>query len=186
MSSNTDICNNALYMLGSQSILALTDDTERARLCNGRYAEIRDMMLRSYPWNFAIKRATLARSATTPVWEYDYLYALPTNPYCLKALDVEECYKWKVEGRYIATDASTCNLVYIARITDPNEMDILFREAWSARLAADICYALTGSPQQQQTMLATAEQKIRTAKSVDAQEGYPESLTDDTFVDSRY
>ena len=186
MASNVEICNNALYMLGAQAILALTDDNERARLCNGRFVYNRDSLLRSYNWNFAMKRATLARSTTEPEWEYDYLYTLPTNPLCLRVVSMEEDYKYKIEGRYIATDATTCNILYIGQITDPNEMDTMFREALSARIAADICYPLTGNSSQQDLMLKLAEQKLRLARSTDAQEGSPEVFTTDTFVDSRY
>jgi hypothetical protein len=172
-------------MLGAQAILALTDDNERARLCNGRLVYTRDSLLRSYPWNFAMKRATLARSTTTPTWEYDYQYVLPTDPLCLKVMEMEEEYPYKIEGRYLLTDSTTCNILYIAQVTDPNEMDVLFREAWAAKIASDICYALTGNSSQQDLMIKMAEQKLRQAKSIDAQEGTPETLTDDTFIDSR-
>jgi hypothetical protein len=186
MASEVEICNNALNMLGATPILALTDDTSQARICNGRYAYNRNALLRSYPWNFAISRAELAQSTTTPVWEYDYQYALPTNPACLKVIDMEEDYKYKIEGQYILTNSSTCTITYISLVTDPNIMDVLFREALSAQIAADICYSITGSTTQQQQMWALAEKKLRAAKSADAQEGSPESLIDDTFLNARY
>ncbi|MFA5340786.1 MAG: hypothetical protein WC332_03315 [Clostridia bacterium] len=186
MASNVEICNNALFMLGSTAILALTDDNERARLCNGRLIYNRDALLRSYPWNFAMKRAELAQSATTPTWEFDYQYALPTNPLCLKVLSMEEDYVYKIEGRYLVTDSATATILYTAQITDPNEMDVLFREALAARIASDICYPLTGNSTQQDLMLRLAEQKLRQAKSNDAQEGTPDSLIDDTFINARY
>jgi hypothetical protein len=184
--SIVELANQALYMLGQKSIISMTEDSEAARLCNGRFVYNRDATIRSYPWNSAMARATLAQSAVTPTWEFDYKYALPTVPLCLRVLKIEENYSWKIEGRFLLTDASTCNILYLARITDVNEMEFLLREAIAARLAADICFALTGSSTQQDKMWNLYEQKIRQAKSVDAQEGTPESLIDDTFIDSRF
>jgi len=144
------LCNQALFMLGQKSIISLTEDNEAARLCNGRYAYNRDCSIRAYPWNCATKDATLAQSATAPVYaDFDHKYALPTDPYCVRVLSLKEQkdygYKWKIRGRFLYTNADTAYILYLARITDVNEMDVMLREAIASRLAADICYALTGS-----------------------------------------
>lgn len=189
--SIVELTNQALFMLGQKSIISMTEDTETARLCNGRFVYVRNAVLRSYPWNCAITRAALAQSLDLPAWEYEYKYALPTDPLCLRVLDMEERgesgYLFKVEGRWIFTDAPTCNIIYVAQITDVNEMDALLREAIAARLAADICYALTGNSAQQETMWQLYEQKIRQAKSIDAQEGTAviEESQNNTFLSSR-
>ena len=184
------LCNQALHMLGQKSLISMTEDTEAARLCNGRYVYNRDATIRSYPWNCAMYRVTLALSTTAPTWGYDHKYALPTSPLCLRVLSMkeqeEDGYKWKIEGRFLLTDADSSNILYLYQITDVNEMEVLLREAIAARLAADICFALTGSPTQQDKMWVLYEQKIRQAKSVDAQEGTPETMATDTFLDSRH
>jgi hypothetical protein len=189
MASIVELCNQSLYVLGQKSIISMTEDSEAARLCNGRYVYNRDATLRAYPWNCAMARAALARSATAPAWGYDYKYALPIDPLCLRVLSMEEYdedgEKWKIEGRFIVTDSTTCNILYIAQLTDVNDMEILLREAIAARLAADICYALTGSSTQQDKQWTIYEQKIRQAKSVDAQEGVPEEIVNDSFLDAR-
>jgi len=51
MATEVSICSNALRRLGDDPITALTDDTERARLCNAFYVPSRDLVLRSHPWN---------------------------------------------------------------------------------------------------------------------------------------
>lgn len=190
--SIVNLVNQSLFMLGQKSIISMTEDTEAARLCNGRFAYVRNAVLRSYPWNCAITRAALAQSIDAPVWQYEYKYALPTDPLCLRVLDMKERqaggYTFKIEGRWLLTDSPTCYITYIAQITDINEMDILLCEAIAARLAADICYALTGSSSQQADMWQLYEQKIRQAKSIDAQEGTAETEESwsNTFLLSRY
>ena len=60
MASDIGIINGALSKLGEVPILAVTDNTEPGRLANRTYNDIRDALLREFPWNFAIKRASLA------------------------------------------------------------------------------------------------------------------------------
>ena len=59
MATEVSICSNALRQLGDDPITSLTDDTERARLCNALYPDARDSVLRSHPFNFSITRASL-------------------------------------------------------------------------------------------------------------------------------
>ena len=54
------ICNSALIKIGASKIAALSDTNKRAILCNEQYPKLRDDLLRSHPWNFAIKRKVLS------------------------------------------------------------------------------------------------------------------------------
>ena len=49
MASVVQICNSALNQLGAASITSLTDNSKNARLCNERYATVRDAVFRSHP-----------------------------------------------------------------------------------------------------------------------------------------
>ena len=151
MASVVDICNSALNLLGASTISSITEDTKNARLCNQRFAPIRDRVFRSHNWNCLIKRVQLAQDSTAPVVEYSYAYTLPTD--CLRVLkihngstdSIKSALDYKIEGRKVVTDETTIYLVYIALITDPNEFDSYLREAISHQLAADICYAITNN-----------------------------------------
>lgn len=67
------VANGALMRLGAAPITSLTEDSDRARLCNAWLARVRREVLRAYPWNVAIRRVrlsafpagTLTPSATT-------------------------------------------------------------------------------------------------------------------------
>lgn len=59
------ICNSALAKIGAPSITAITDSNKRAEFCNLMYSKVRDKLLKSHPWNFAIKRAVLAYDKDT-------------------------------------------------------------------------------------------------------------------------
>ena len=51
----------------------------------------------SKPFNFSITRTTLAQLSTAPTYGFAHQYALPTNPFCLRVLEMEEKdYKFKI------------------------------------------------------------------------------------------
>ena len=191
MATEVSICANALRRLGDSPIVSLTDDTERARLCNAFYSEARDEVLRSHPWNFAITRQQLSQLSTTPLYQYSYQYALPTDPFCLRVLEMEYSdYVFKIEhlagtGRVLLTDEGTAKIIYIARVTDTAQFDSLFIDTLTAKLSVDLAYPVTGSVQLQQNMQKLFESKLREARSVDGQEGFIDDLVSPTFTDFR-
>ena len=79
MASEVEICNEALTALGENPILSLTDNSKAARLCNLKYANKRDYLLRRYLWNFAVKRITLAPDVATPEFEFSAQFTLPVD-----------------------------------------------------------------------------------------------------------
>jgi len=183
MASVVGICNGALNQLGATTILSLNEDSKNARLCNARYAEIRDAVFRSHVWGCLQTRIELAATATAPAWGYKKIFRI---------LDYDSNYK--VEGRNILSNNSTMKILYISRITDPNQYDELLRETLSAALGADIAYAITSNNRTSQNMIASYQEKLRDARFVDSTEGYnvnPDNgMTDvvsaDTFINSRY
>ncbi len=191
MATEVSICSNALRRLGDDPITSLTEDTERARLCNAFYESSRDSLLRSHPWNFAITRATLAQLSTTPAYGFAYQYALPTDPYCLRVLEMEyQDYIFKIEnlateGRVLLTDESTAKILYIARITDTTLFDSLFVDLLTAKLATNLAYAITNSLKVQEQMYRLYQLKLSEARSIDGQEGFIDDLVSDTFTDFR-
>ena len=87
MASPVDICNRALGEIGARTnVNAFTDPTPAAQACQLYYDSMRQMLLRTAPWNFARKQVNLsllkdATSGTCPFpWMFEYLY--PSD--CLK------------------------------------------------------------------------------------------------------
>ena len=170
MASTVDICNGALNQLGATTILSLTEDSKNARLCNSRYTQVRDALFRTHPWNCLQTRLEIAASSDSPAWGFTYAYTLPTN--CLRLLRVLDYdSNYKVEGRKILSNASTMKILYISRVTDPNEYDELLRETLSAALGADIAYAVTSNNTTSQNMILSYQEKLKDARFVDSTEG---------------
>jgi hypothetical protein len=191
MATEVSICSNALRKLGDSPIASLTEDTERARLCNALYEPARDSLLRSHAWNFAITRASLAQISSTPAFEYSYQYALPTDPFCLRVLKMEfDDYEFKIEnlagqGRVLLTNEGTANIIYIARITDPKLFDSIFVDTLIAKLASEMAYPVTNSAALQKEMERVYKLKLTEARSIDSTEGFTDDIISDTFTDFR-
>ena len=193
MASTVEICNGALNQLGATTILSLTEDSKNARLCNSRYTQVRDSVFRSHPWNCLQKRVEIAADTTAPAWGFSYAYTLPAD--CLrllKILDYDSNYK--VEGRKILSNTSSMKILYIGRITDPNEYDELLRETLSASLAADIAFAVTSNNTTATNMYNLFQDKLKDARFVDSTEGQnvdqdlgmADVIDAGTFINSRF
>lgn len=139
--------------------MSIDDGSATARACKNFYEPIRDALLRAHPWNFARRRASLSRLATTPAFGYAYEYQLPTD--CLRVLEfneedvvgVDRPDAYEIEGRKLLTDAGQANIVYIARISDTNQFDSLFVTALSLQMAAELAMPITQSAEKQQALV---------------------------------
>tara|TARA_R100000544_G_C2214371_1_gene53727 strand:- start:448 stop:1029 length:582 start_codon:yes stop_codon:yes gene_type:complete len=170
MASIVDICNGALNQLGATTILSLTEDSKNGRLCNARYSQVRDAVFRSHPWNCLQKRVELAKDTATPAWGFTAQFTLPAD--CLRLLRILDFdSNYKVEGRKLLSNTSTMKILYVSRVTDPNEYDELLRETLSAALGADIAYGVTSSNPVAQNMYQLFQEKLKDARFVDSTEG---------------
>lgn len=82
MTTAVAISNLALSHLGDDATVANLDPPEgsaQAEHCAQFYPIARDALLEMYPWNFAMRRATLALLDEEPVSQWRYGYALPSN-----------------------------------------------------------------------------------------------------------
>ncbi|MGB8276100.1 MAG: hypothetical protein WCF16_12625 [Alphaproteobacteria bacterium] len=185
--SVVSICNRALDLLKADPITSLADNSEAARLCARNYEPVRDAVLRAYPWNAAERRVSLAALSDAPAWGYARQFQLPVD--CLRVLTLENQEagaQYRIEGRRVLTDeAAPLNILYLARVTDPAELDALLADTIAARLAADLAYPLTGSTSLAQAMFTTYQAKLAEARRCDAQEGTPEPLDANQWLESR-
>ena len=62
-------------------------------------------------------------------------------------------------------------ILYISRVTDPNQYDELLRETLSAALGADIAYAITSNNHYFTKYDCSYQEKLRDARFVDSTEG---------------
>ncbi len=189
----TDVVNVSLRRIGASPIVSLTDGSKSANAANSLYSEVRDDLLRSHPWNFATKRVKLAQSSTTPVFEFDYAYPLPSD--WLRTVSVHDSdsgygsvlYRMEQNAgvRSLLAASNQLWLRYIATVTDPNLMPPDFRTALEDSLARDLSIPLTSSNKLQDTMARRADRSIARARSADAVGSFPELRPRGSWASSR-
>ena len=186
MASDVGIANAALRKLGQSPITSFSENSKAARLANERYAELRDELLSRHPWNFALKRASLAADAVDPTWGFDFAYTLPSDWLKLIEIDNPARYPYHIEGRKVITDITApLKILYIFQVTNVIEMDVMFRQALAAELAADVAEAITGSSEKVDRLRAISAGKIRASRVPDGQEHSPERVEASEWLDAR-
>lgn len=189
MASKTEIANRALQRLGAKRITDLTEDSRNARAIAAAYESVKLAELRKYNWSFAIKRAQLASSVSTPLFGRSYIYPLPADFVRLLPLDPEQVSNnedYQIEGRNILTnESSPLNMRYVYNVTDPNEMDSLFRETFACKLAEELCEEITQSNTKIQTVIDAYKDIIAEAKKAGAIEKTAQQPPEDSWVTVR-
>jgi hypothetical protein len=201
MTSTVDIANYALNIIGATNISAFDENSKVGRLINQRYESVRDSVFRAHPWNCLIRRVELAQDVDVPTFGYTFQYTLPSDPYCLRVLEFSNGslhYPYDnmqnrrggpafvIEGRKLLTDEGTAKIKYIARVTDPNQYDVLLTDCIAAKLAAEIAYAVTGSNTVVELAATLYIEKLREARFVDATENAVMRLEASDFIESRF
>jgi hypothetical protein len=189
--SETAIMNMALDLLEEEPILSPDDDRAAVRWMDRNYAPVRDALLRSHPWNFAIKRASLPILTDAPTSGWSYAYQLPSD--CLRILPLAysgylngRSLQYALEGRTLVSDeAAPLVISYIARVTDDAQMDPMFVQALAASLAARAASWLTGKQGVREAMQQMATQLTMQAQMVDSLEGSPAEAETDSWIDGR-
>ena len=189
MPSKVDICNEALNLLGANTIASLTEASTTAVLCNRIYDTEVDYLLRQHNWNVAVREANLAAATGTPVVGWLYKFLMPTDPYCLRVLNVydtsDEDQNFQCRGRHIYADVSAIDILYIGRVTDPSEFDSMLMKTLVDLLAYRLAFPVTRSTETATTMFTAFRNSLADAMAVDSQEGTPEQIKSEDLLDAR-
>ncbi len=195
MSSEVEICNMALTELGAGKISNyLTDTSEKAVNCRLFYAATVDEVLRSHEWNSAIWYQSLAEIASTDdnylLTDYDewsYQFQLPTDPFCLRPLEIPDYpkYDYEIASGYLITNLSTVVLKYIRRLTDTTMFDPVLVKAIAYRLAADMAVKITGSGRERASMLVMYNLQLNRAKDLNGRESEEPQVEEYSLRDAK-
>jgi hypothetical protein len=175
MYTEVAICNQALSLCGANLITSLDDDSVEARVCKINYQYLRDSVLEAAEWSFAIKRATLARLAETPVYGFSYMFLLPSDSVRLLnviADDRED--EWVLEGDKILSNSKSISIRYIRRVIDPARFSPNFAQSLAYRLAAEISIPLVESRSLQEQLYSIFVKQITEAVNMDNMQGVKE------------
>ena len=192
--SSVEICNLALDQLKEDSISSIESPTTNIEvLCKRWYDQVRRAVLRKHPWNFAIKRASLAELATAPEFEYAKQFQLPSDYIRLLTVGTYGNQKrYQLENNKILIDdvsgltaAGALPIRYIYDFTTVTQMDPLFIDVLAVELAIRISYQITGSGTKGRDLMATLAEIAPGAYAVDGQERPPQRRETSRFKSKR-
>lgn len=185
--SSISLCSKALLKIGAASITSFEDGTAEGEIAANLYPYIRDGLLSSYPWSFAVAQAKLGRLETNPLADYRYSYLLPSD--FLRVISAgsfgrSRGIKYRIVEDCLHTDLSEVNLSYIYR-PDENAFPAYFCEALINKLSFEFCIPLTESSSRAEFLCKIAEDSISRARSVDSQQATPNCFEDFSLVEVR-
>jgi hypothetical protein len=176
--SVTDISNLALANLGQIALTDIEDQTPVGAYCRTHFYNVRDSVLQSHPWNFAMDRIELSRLSDEPLSGWAYYYQIPST--CLRVMQINDVYPWdcngyySIEGGKLATDWETVIIKYVKREEDTSLYPPLFIEALAVKLAEKLSIPLKGSEETRQALVAQYKRITGPdAMAADAFEGRP-------------
>jgi hypothetical protein len=191
--SEVEIGNLALDLLDETPIVSFDDGNKAARLLKRNYPQVRDRLLRTYRWNFAITRAELAPDSTAPLFGFTYKFRKPNDIIHFVGVFDEDAevsnytsgsIPHKLEGEFIHANENPLFIFYLARIIDPTKFDVFFIDLVSVDLAQRISYGLTSGNKRTADLTKMREQVLSDAKIADAFEGTPEIVESTRWIDS--
>lgn len=184
--SAVQVCSNALLLLGAQTINSFDDESDRALLVANLWPNALEAILRSHPWNCAVKRVQLSPDAAAPAFDYAYQFTLPGD--CLRILSIGEKGEnpeYEIEGRKVLFDGALLNVRYVYRNEDIPSWDALLVQAAEAYVAMTCAYPITKSASMLEAMTKLWDSKLRQARSIDGMENPPEELGDYPLLSAR-
>lgn len=185
MATAVSISSNALLMLGDNPINSFSESAspgglDRARIAENLWPSTRDSLLRSHPWDCAIKRVTLSPEATAPTFTHDYAqsFILPSDwlrNHEINAQRADEV-DYVVEQKRLLMNSSVCYLRYIFKNTDVSSWDPMLVECAELAMAAKMAYPITKSMTVRKEMQDALMFYLRKARAVDGQDSSPATL----------
>lgn len=184
--TEVEAANGGLAHAGQPPIARLDESNGRAKIVRGRFADVRDAVLREHAWNFAAATATPGQSGTG----YGALlnrFPLPADCIAVRAVDdaalgrLEED-SWSIVAgagiNLLAVAGAAPTLWYTRRVEEPALWDALFLAVFQLRLGAVIARsALVRNGALGDRLAAEADEKINTAKLADARESAPTRIS---------
>ena len=167
MTSRVDICNEALSLIGSESITSFEEKTSTARRMKRLYDTSRKALLRLHSFNFATKRIRLSPLTQKPIFGYEYQYQLPNDLIRLISVSSED---YVVEMDRLLTNSKSIELVYVFDNINEQTYDSLFTECLILYLASKIAKPITGSQGTGDSYFMQCQDLLKQAKATQAQE----------------
>jgi hypothetical protein len=196
MSTDLDLANQALGLIGQDTVRSLTTSlNDKAVVAiNLQLDSVKEQALRARDWNCARRRKALAAATNESLGEWINAYRIPSDCLAVRRLisflAPGSRHRFSVESDSQGKPILYCSIanagiVYTANITDVNRWDRLLFNAASAMLAAKLASSFSRDIKLAEKFMADAFREFDEAVGVDEGEGMRESEISTSFLDVR-
>jgi len=120
----------------------------------------------------------------SPVYNFEFQTDLPKDYLFLRDIEDYNAITFKIEGDKIVSSSERLRILYIGDVKE-ELFDANFVEALSLSLAAKMAYSLVQSNELQGRLRVEAEEFLARARSLNAQQGTPDSIDANEWINVR-
>lgn len=180
--SKISLISKAIVLCGEKSINSLSENRYAAEVGSNLFEIIYENELQSNRWRFSIAKKALSRLTATPLNEWQYAYAMPSD--MLVPIGVFPKCNYEVYGSRIYTDESSVELDYQFK-PDISALPAYFSLLLTYALAKNMIKPITESDSAVQIMQAAYTRQRNIALFADAQGRPNKPITDSPFTSAR-
>ena len=182
MPTQLGIINNALLMVGANSINTLSDSSREARTAAAIYSTTLNDIISRHPWTFTLGQIKLAQLQQEPLFGFEHAYQLPVDPEVIRVIRKNN-------------PASDYQIYQDKLFTNDNEVEILYQfnpgeEAFPAyftrlvelELAKMFAFMLLQDETQAQVFDGLMTRQMRAARTIDSQNDPPAQIDAKQFA----
>ena len=184
MTSSIDICSNALQLIGDEPINSFDEPGAGAKVAKALYQTIKETLLSSHTWSFALKQQRLSRLSQVPDKKtgYNYAFQLPTD--LIRIWNIQDHSDYILINGLLYSNNKELLCTYIYDVEE-SALPPQFAKSLEYALAADFAISIT----ENQSMNALYEQKAQMAaimaRSIDSQGRPQQGFIDRPLIDVR-
>jgi hypothetical protein len=170
--SKFDICNQALVLVGANTITSFSQNTTESIVANQLYETTLEDLLTKCRWRFASKQVQLSKNTTNPDARYESSYALPSDALILHTVTVSDSViNYDRYEQNIFTNTSTSDTVIADYTFQPSESIFppYFAKVLVFELASLFAGAIARNDQLANLYAQRAVAQLQQAKSIDSQ-----------------
>jgi len=170
--SKFDICNQALVLVGANTITSFSQNTTESIVANQLYETTLEDLLTKCRWRFASKQIQLSKNTTNPDARYESSYALPSDAIIIHTITVsDQVIIYDRYGQNIFTNTTSSDTVIADYTFQPSESIFppYFAKVLVFELASLFAGAIARNDQLANLYSARAVAQLQQAKAIDSQ-----------------
>jgi len=185
MATKLSIINEALLMVGAETISSLKDSSREARVASAIYTTTVEDILSRHSWDFSLAQTTLAQLNASPLFGYKRAYQLPTDPKIIRIIRKNNPKNdYRVFKDKLYTNDDEVEIIYQFNPGEQN-YPAYFVRALVLELAKIFAFSLMQDEEQGTIFANLGDTQMRRARHIDSQSSPSVQIDESEFALTR-